>query len=444
MKRNLFIFVALSLCAGSLAGCKLTKADPSAGINLEIAVFEGGYGIQWHKQVARDYEKLHPGIKVNVWGDPRVDEKIRPRVLRGDPPDAANCKLPVWKLILADKLYPLDEALGSPAHGKHGITWRQSIIPGLLSNFAYEGKTYAMPSNFSMWVCWYDRRLFRKHGWEPPNTWAEFLTICEKAKQAGIAPLAFQGKYPYYAWATLLSIFQRLAPFEEWYAVQDFKPGALMTPAAIKAAGMMQELAQKHFQQGALAMTHTESQMEWVNGRAAMVFCGLWLKNEMKKALPPDFEMDCFAVPPIEGGRGDPKAVYGGGGESFFVFKDAKNPREAADFLRFMVSEQNALSFMQQIESLTTVKLSEDVISLIPKDLKAPVEIMLKSTRSFSDRLTSLFPAYGKGVMEPTLNELVSGKITPEEACKRLEAGLEAIRSNPDIYKPPAMGVPPV
>src|SRR5688572_27038049 len=90
LARVLASLLAVPLLAGLMAGCKLTKADPTAGTTLEIAVFEGGYGIQWHKQVARDYEKLHPGIKVNVWGDPRVDEKIRPRVLRGDPPDAAK------------------------------------------------------------------------------------------------------------------------------------------------------------------------------------------------------------------------------------------------------------------------------------------------------------------------------------------------------------------
>ena len=144
--------------------------------------------------------------------------------------------------------------------------------PGLLSTFAYEGKTYAMPSNYSMW-CWYNRKQFRENGWEAPKTWGEFTALCEKVKKAGVAPLAFQGKYPYYAWATLLSLYQRLVPFEEWYELQDFKPGAFMKPDFIKAAGMLQEMAQKYFS-SALAMTHTESQMEWVNGRAAMVFCG--------------------------------------------------------------------------------------------------------------------------------------------------------------------------
>ena len=30
-----------------------------------------------------------------------------------------------------------------------------------------------MPSNLSIWVAWYDRKLFRQHGWSPPGTWSE-------------------------------------------------------------------------------------------------------------------------------------------------------------------------------------------------------------------------------------------------------------------------------
>ena len=44
-------------------------------------------------------------------------------------------------------------------------------------------------------------------------------------RAAGIAPLAFQGKYPTYAWSTLLSVYQRLVPFEKFYEMQDLKPG---------------------------------------------------------------------------------------------------------------------------------------------------------------------------------------------------------------------------
>jgi ABC-type glycerol-3-phosphate transport system substrate-binding protein len=422
------------------AGCSLEQEQPGAGITLEVAVFEGGYGIDWHKDCARRYEQEHPGIRVNLWGDPRVDEKLKPRILRHSPPDLTSWNLPVWKLIVAGKLYPLDEALDSPACGQN-MTWRQSLVPGILDDSRYEGKTYAVPSNRGAWVCWYDAGQFRRHGWKPPRTWGEFTALADTMKAAGVAPVAFQGKYPTYAWATLLSLYQRLVPFERWYAMQDLEPGAFTDPEFIQAARLLQEMAVRYYQPGALAMTHTESQMEWVNGRAAMIFCGLWLKNEMKNAIPPGFEMACFPVPMIEGGKGDPRAIYAWGAESFFVFADARHPKEAADFLKFMLSLASARDYVQRLDTLSSVRDSEKGIRISP-ELQSAVDVLNQSSRIFSDRLGDLYLEFTRTAMQQSLGDLMAAKITPAQFGARLEAAIEDVRRNPDIYKPPARGVP--
>ncbi len=425
-----------------LAGCSFKKTQKDDFITIEAAVFEGGYGIEWHKTVAREYEKLHPGIKINLWGDPRVDEKLKPRILRKDPPEIANCNLPVWKLILADKLYPMDEALNSPAYDQPG-TWRETLSTGILSDFEYKGHIYAMPTNQNAWVCWYDKRQFELHGWVAPKTWSEFIDLCEKIKAAGIAPIAFQGKYPYYAWATLLSIYQRLVPFDTWYEIEDIKPGAFLNPEFIHAARLMQQLGTQEFQRGCAGMSHTESQMEWANGRAAMVFCGLWLKNEMKNAIPAQFEMSCFAVPIMEGGKGDQKALYGGGAENCFVFKESKHPREALDFLKYMESIHSAQSYCTRLDSLAPVKGAVKGLH-VSSALQSAVNIVNGSSRIFSDRLTTLYLAFDKSVVEVNLADLVAGKVTPERFAQNLEDGLSAVRADPDIYKPEPRGVPPL
>lgn len=433
---TLLLLPCLLLCAG----CALQRDDPHAGITLEVAVFEGGYGIKWHQTVARQYERTHPGVHINLWGDPRVDEKLKPRILRRDPPDLANSTLPFWKLVLANKLLPLDSALDSPAYGQ-AVTWRQSLTPGLLADSSYQGHVYAMPSNLNAWVCWYDRRQFRQHGWKAPHTWGDFTTLCRQMKAAGIHPLAFQGKYPIYAWSTLLSLYQRLVPFSVWYAMQDLQPGAFTSPEFVHASRLLQEMALNSFEPGAMAMTHTESQLEWVNGRAAMVFCGLWLKNEMKNAIPPGFEMACFPVPMVEGGKGDPNAVYAGGGENFVAFREAKHPRETLDFLKYMISRESARSYIQQLDTLSPVKDSAQGLAISPA-LQSAVDALNHSTRLYSDRLSSLYLEFGKNALPDALADLLSGKNTPDQFGARLEAAIDQVRRNPEIYKPAAMGVP--
>lgn len=437
MRKSILVAVLLGLLCAS---CRIEREDTRQGITLEVAVFEGGYGIEWHKSMARRYEQLHPGIHINLWGDPRVDEKLKPRILRRNPPDLASCGLPAWKLIVAGKLYPMDEALDAPAYGQN-IPWRDSLVHGILSDYQYQGHTYAMPTNLGAWVCWYDQRQFRRHGWKVPQTWGEFTRLCDQIKAAGIAPLAFQGKYPSYAWATLLSLYQRLVPFDRFYAMQDLKPGAFEDPEFVHAARLMQEMATRYFEPGALAMTHTESQLEWVNGRAAMVFCGLWLKNEMKNALQPGFEMRCFPVPMVEGGQGDPRAIYGGGGEDFFVFADAPHPREGLDFLKYLMSMEPAHAYIQRLDTLSPVKDSVKGIKISP-ELQSAVDVMDHSSRIFSDRLSGLYPEFSRSALQVGLADLVAGKIAPEQFGKKLEAGIDEIRRNPDIYKPPTRGVP--
>ena len=73
----------------------------------------------------------------------------------------------------------------------------------------------------------------------------------------------------------------------------------------------------------------------------------------------------------------------------------------------------------------------------------SPVEIMLNSTRSYSDRLTSLFPSFGKSIMEPTLAEL-KRQDHPEEACKRMNPASKPSGTTPSSTSPQAMGVPEI
>ncbi len=432
-----------------LCGCTLRRHTARPVTTVEVAVFEGGYGIGWHRDMARQYERLHPGLHIHLWGDPRVDEKIKPRILRDAPPDLANCTLPVWKLIVSGKLLPLDAALDSAAYGLNGthlpVSWRSTLAPGVLTAYQYNGKSYAMPSNLTAWMFWYDKRQFHKHGWQPPRTWAQFTQLCAQMKREGVTPLAFQGKYAgSYGWPLLLTLYARLVPPAQWYRTQDMMPNAFLDPEFIHAARLVQDMARDAFAPGTMAMSHTDSQMEWVNGRAGMVFCGLWLEHEMARSIPPGFETACFAIPaipPEEGGQGDANAVYGGGAENFFVFRSAAHAREASDFLKYMLSQSSAQSYVTQLNTLSPVQHSTNGVVISPA-LRDAVAVLDKRSRLINDRLSTLYLDFGKTAMPDAVADLLGQKITPEQFAQRLQASIEQIRANPDVYKPPPQGVP--
>jgi N-acetylglucosamine transport system substrate-binding protein len=436
--------LAIVLSAGlALAGCDAIRRDTAdAGVTapVEMAVFEGGYGIQWHQKIARQFnqENTARGIKVNLWGDPRVIEKVKPRLLRGDPPDLMIMNfLPIWRLVAADKLYTLNGALDMPLPG-HDRPWREEFIPGTLDAYTSNGQVYAIPSAFGAYACWYDARLFREHGWTPPATWAEFEALCEAIKAKGIAPLAYQGKYPIYAWWTFHSLVQRCGGLAAINRINALEPGAFSHPDVVKAAGLLQKLGTEYFQKGSLAMTHTESQLQFINNSAAMIFCGLWLSNEMKASTPPAFEMRCFNIPQVENGKGNPALFNGAGWEYVYMSKTARHPEATLEFLRYMVSPERAPDMGRSIGVITAMKGATPRDAVTPP-LQSALDMIENAQGIFRIRLEDLLLTWRVQVMEPGTTKLLSGAITPEQYCTMLDEGVAVAKANPDAIIPPAV-----
>ena len=440
--RTSFLSAAVLAQAFLATGCDAIRPAPDAERHgLEVAVFEGGYGIGWHRSVAEAFE-AETGMPVDLWGDPRLDDKLKPRLLRGDPPDVIlSHYLPLWLLIASGAAHPLNEALAVPAPGSD-VAWGEAFFPGMLDSYSSGGTVYAVPSAFGAWMGWYDARMFRKHGWEPPETWDEFLALCREIKAAGIAPLTFQGRYPIYGWWTFGLLLHRCGGTDLINRLNALEPGAFEDPEAVRAARLLQELALEHFQPGALAMTHTESQLQFVNGRAAMVFCGVWLENEMRASIPPDFELRAFNMPAVPHGRGHPAAVLGEGTEFLFVPADAPHPEEAAAFCRFMVSPERAESLARDIGVISPLA------GATPRDAVSPalgsvLDTVDQASGIFALRHRTLLPRWANQVLVPQMGALLEGRVTPEAFCAALERGIREIVADPDVIVPPAVAYDP-
>ena len=73
--------------------------------------------------------------------------------------------------------------------------WKDTINPGAMSIYAYNGKQYGVPWDMGMIGFWYNKALFEQAGiTAPPATWDEYLAAVEKLRDAGIDPLAIAGK----------------------------------------------------------------------------------------------------------------------------------------------------------------------------------------------------------------------------------------------------------
>jgi len=435
--KKLILAICVLLVVVLSVGCG--KKQPSGGassgkIEIEVASFQGGFGLDFFEYAAREYEKTHPNIKVNIWGNPRVWEQLRPRFVRGDVPDLTwpGWDMDTWALVADGQVLEMDKYLATKAYGSDK-TWKETFIPSLLDKGKLNGHYYIMPFNNNVFGWWYNAGMFEKHGWTAPRTYEELLMLCEKIKAAGIAPITFQGKYPQYMlqgfffpWAISAGGMQAFTDAE------NLKPGAWKSPAFLKAAQMVAELRDKgYFQRGAMGMSHTESQMEFVLGRAAMIPCGTWLGSEMKKQISSDFRMEYFNPPVLAAGKGDP-TVVSTGVETWIIPKAAKHPDEAADFFKFMTSVEMARKFVVQKNTLMSIIGSDQV--KLPPTLVAPARCMSKASTTYGTDYRDWYRTMGKAI-EEAMGSLVSGELSPQECVDRMEAAAEACRKDSNIPK---------
>lgn len=413
--------------------CVPYAAEP---IKLEAACFRGGYGLDHFENCAREYEKLHPNVAINLWGSPQIWNQLMPRFASGSPPDIIypGWGTNVFAMIYEGQILQLEKYLDQPAYGSNK-PWRDTFLRVLLRKGSYQGKVYTLPFEYGTFGWWYNKGMFRKHGWPVPRTYDELLTVSELIKKEHIAPVTFTGRFPQY----MLDGFffpwvQRAGGKETLKLIDSLSTGCWHLPAVQKAAKSLMELKHRgDFQAGAIGMTHIESQMEFLVGRAAMIPNGTWIYTEMEKMLPPGFEMEYMLCPTFTEGAGDPTAVtIAYDGKGWCVASATKHPDEAVDFLRYLTSAESARQFM--IAKGTLMGVLDVGEEAAPPHLRGVMRIIEQAKSDYSVRYADWYPELATAVQN-ALRDLYNELLTPEQFGDVLDNAWAETRNDPNRKK---------
>ena len=414
---------------------KMAPADPpKPNGTAEVVAFKGGYGIDFFQKMAANYSKAHPGTTVTVDGNPKVWEQLKPRMANGTPPDLMfpGWDMDHWGLAEEGQIFDLGDVLKTAsADGK--TPWGETFLPELLKLGQLNGKQVALPLYLMMYGWWYDPDVFAKNGWTPPKTWSELMTLAPKIKAKGMAPITFQGQYPYYMiYGMLMPWIQGHGGMSAVNACQNMMPGAWKADPVLRAAKMIEELRDKgFFEDGAVSLTHTQSQTDFVNGKVAMVPCGTWITSEMKEVLKPGQKLTFFLPPTVDGGKGDPTALEVDI-EPWMVPVKAKNPQLGIDYYKYMTSLENAKAFVKEKGTFMSIKGSNDID--LPEALKAPADAFKNSKTIWSIKFRQWYKTFEKE-FENSMTSLVNKKLTAAQFCDRVEKAAQAVREDDTIKK---------
>jgi raffinose/stachyose/melibiose transport system permease protein len=364
-------------------------------------------------------------VLVNMYLDPRILDKVRVRILEGSFFEITNAFLPsYWPLIHNGDVLDLREFFDGP-NWEGDAKWRDTFLPGTLDPYTEDDHIYGIPLAHYASVIWYNKKMFREHGWKAPVTWDDLFKLSTEIKKAGIAPMAFQGRYPDYASPLYDHAYYHLAGRAQWEARSRVMPGTFDCPESIEAISLVRRMANECFQSGALGMSHTESQLEFFLGHTAMIPCGAWLKSEMIGKIPDGFELGCFNMPVAEPSKEDATAVSVHV-EPFFVFAHSPHPREAADFMRFMTSRRMAGRFAKMQDTPTAIRGTNE--GNLSRDMQDLVQLISRARVSYGSIAGDAYPEMGQ-VYRDAMYQAIANVGTPDDVARTLEKRAAMLRN---------------
>ncbi|AGL20092.1 N-acetylglucosamine/diacetylchitobiose ABC transporter substrate-binding protein [Actinoplanes sp. N902-109] len=427
------------------AGNTGTKsADNPLGVKadapLEVVIFKGGYGDDYARQAEALYTRKYTGAKIDHKGLQKIGEALQPRFVANTPPDVVDntgaSRLDIATLVSAQQVSDLTALLDAPSYDDPAVKVRDTLLPGVVEDGTFSNVPRTLNFTYTVWGLWYSRKLFADKGWAYPTTWDDMLSLCATIKAAGIAPWTYQGKYPEYINDPLLSMAAKTGGLDLVAAVDNLEPQAWKAPGLTSAAEAFAELAAKgYIMGGSEALSHTEAQAAWCQGKAAFIPCGSWLESEQKGVTPDGFDMVMGAVPSrTASDRLEQPAVQAASSESFLVPAKAKNPAGGMEYLRVLFSKRSATAFAQSAGTLPAVAGATDGLTLSSGLGSVRDAVKAAGSETFTYRFRTWYAPLAKAVDDAT-GELVNKRSTAAQWSDRIQKAADALAKDSSVQK---------
>ena len=358
---GLGIALAATGCAGGSSG----GSGGSSGGKVTVTFWEnatnGPDGLTYFQSAAKQFEALHPNVTIQYQTiqNEDLDGKLQTALNANSAPDVFLQR--GGGKMLAEVNAGQLQALNLNA------TDQANVGAGALASETINSQVYALPFDTQPEGIYYSKTLFQQAGiTATPTTIDELAADVAKLKAINVAPIAVGAKD---AW-----------PAAHWYynfALRECSQSVMTSTASsmkftdpcwTKAGDDLAAFLKVNpFQNGFLTTAAQQgagsSAGMLANHKAAMELMGSWDPGVISSLTPdqkPLPDLGWFPFPAVSGGQGDPSAIMGGS-DAYSLSKNA--PKEALEFLEFLVTKDQQEAYAKAFQSIPVNKDAQAVIT---------------------------------------------------------------------------------
>ncbi|HEU5430552.1 MAG TPA: extracellular solute-binding protein [Thermomicrobiales bacterium] len=318
------------------------------------------------------------------------------------------------QLALAGQLLPLDDFATQ-------YNWSERFAKGSLNLGKADGKLYSIPNEVETLVLYYNKTLFEQHGWQPPKTIDELMTLSQKIQDAGIIPFAHANA----EWR----------PTNEWFVgemlnhvggpqkVYDALTGKVKwtDPDFVKAIDLLNQMQQKKWFMGGLDRYYTttiaEAEAAFGDGDAAMKIEGTWLMSDLPNYFGEkagnNNDWGWVPMPSTTGA-----AIFDLGiGSTMSVNANSKNPDAVGKFMDYYFQPATMAKLLIDcgLEPAPVDLAGQDLSKLDPRH----AEILAALDKAFADNqygytTWTFWPPEAENYLIENIEKVWAGEMTPE------------------------------
>ena len=434
-KLKRFIALLLFACLAFTAVACGSNTDPDTPIDPDAPLTEtkeltlqintsSSYTREMWDYVISLYKKDHPNVKVTPYFGNTVNKQFQNKWRNGNPPDFVfldGNNLDKDTMLKEGLLYDFTEWLETATVNGEDVKIKDKAN----LNYAFKNTngsktiTYGMPLVISSYGMWYDEALFTQKGWSVPTNYSELKTFTKNKASKACPAVIFPGAYSGYLVQGFILPALAEKGDEFFDRVENAKDKEVFTSAEFKE--VMNRFVEFSKLTNAYATwddkDHIDAQKDWLNGKAALLPCGLWLESEMKKQLGDEFptavKMRYTSSPLVENQK-----ILVTSAVTCGIASQAKNKKNALDFMTYLYRDDVAKRFVKATGSLSVVPVDLSGDTDISETFKNAQAVLSDTSYKQVIHVGSwgnIDSAFNDGV-----NSLIKGEITVNEFCQSL------------------------
>lgn len=338
-KKLISSFLAITMMSSlMLSGC---NSQDGGKIEIELVQYKPE-AVAAFKKIEENFNKTHDNIHLTIQSPNEAMTILKTRFIREDYPDIIGIggDINYSNFLDADMFMDI-----SDFDGVSDIKQAYMDIEDELEFIPTDG-VYALPYVANAAGILYNKDMFEEHNWEIPQTWTEFIQLCETIKASGIQPLYFGFKDTWTCLAPWNALAVGLAPSDTCAQVN--AGNTTFSKEYRETAEKIKKLLD-YCEPNPYAYGYNDACTAFAKGQSAMYPIGSYAVPQIK-SVNPDMNIDSFVFPANEDEKDN--VLNSGVDLQFCVMKNTKNKEAVYEVLRYLYDDEIIQIYLDEQSSI--------------------------------------------------------------------------------------------